>query len=74
MWVALRPKDRSRMFCSKPLGSATAVGSSQRVPIVSISDAGCLDTTQWNYVKDSVTRFAAKVELMFRNPSCVESA
>jgi hypothetical protein len=35
---------------------------------------GLLYTIQWNFVKDGVTRLAAKVELMFRNPGCGKSA
>ncbi len=39
-----------KMFCSSPKGSAKAAGLSRRVPMVSNSDEGSLDTAQWNLV------------------------
>ncbi len=38
------------MFCSSTYGSATAVGSPQSALMVSMSDDGSLDTTQWSFV------------------------
>ena len=49
-------------------------GVVKRVPLVSISDVGSLNTAQWNFVSDRVTRFLAKVELMFQNHACVVTA
>ncbi len=43
--------DRSRMFSSSVFGSAMAAGLAQRVPMVSMSDAGSLDTAQGNLVR-----------------------
>jgi hypothetical protein len=65
-------KGTGTLFKNK--GLAKAAGSSQRVLMVSISDAGSLDLAQWNIVRYNVTRFAAKVELIFRNHACGESA
>jgi hypothetical protein len=53
------------MLCSLLYGSVTAAGLSQRFQTVFVSGDGSLDTAQWNFVMDCVTRFAAKVELMF---------
>jgi hypothetical protein len=39
---------------------------------VSISNAGSLDTTQWNFVMDWLTWFAAKEELILQNHACGE--
>ena len=41
--------------------------------MVSISNAGILDMTQWNFVSDCMTQLAAKVEFMFQNHACGES-
>jgi len=57
----------------KNKGLAKAAGSSPRVLMVSISDAGSLDLAQWNIVRYNVTRFAAKVDLIFRTHACGES-
>ncbi len=56
-----------KIFCSSVKGSAKAAVLSRRVPMVSNSDAGSYDTTQWNFVMDRVTRYAAKVDLICRN-------
>jgi hypothetical protein len=37
-------------------------GVVKRVPLVSISDVGSLNTAQWNFVREHVTRSLAKVE------------
>jgi hypothetical protein len=47
-------------------------GLLQRVPTVSISNAGSLDTTQWNFVMDWLTWFAAKEKLILQNHACGE--
>jgi hypothetical protein len=49
-------------------------GLSQREWMVSMSNAGSLDTAQCNFVGDRVKQIAAKVELMFLNHACCESA
>jgi hypothetical protein len=44
-----------------------AAGLLQRALMVSMSDGGSLDTAQWIFVSESMTRYAAKVELMLLN-------
>jgi hypothetical protein len=62
-----------RMFCSSAYGSVTVAGLLQRALMGVHKQAGSLDTTKWNILRDHVMQLMVKVKLKpcLRRVMCV---